>query len=197
MSQPLLSILICTIPKRKKLFNELIDELKRQRNELNLTSEEVEILVCDSEASDGTINSIGRKSNSLFHDASGEYKCRFDDDDAPHLNYLFSIINAIKVSHADIITFNIAHYLQGNFEKTFFVNTKDEQDTSKINGIYRINRVFFHLMPHKKELADKIRFPETNWQEDMAYTELLKPLIKTEHHIDESLYNYYQIPKQH
>lgn len=200
MSQPILSICICTIPERKKLCDELVADFQGQRKNLNLTKDDVEIVTAEDTPDLKTgyrQMNIGEKSNELFTKSNGRNKVRFDDDDLPHPHYIERILAAIEKSNADIITFNIAHYLEGNFQKTFVVNTKEERDTSLKNGIYKINRIFFHLMPHKAELAAQCKFPSTNWQEDMAYTEQLKKLIKTEHHIDETLYSYFQIPKQH
>ncbi len=64
-----LSILICTIPKRKLLFDRLLALLEKQ------LTPDVEIIVDDSEK-----DSIGYKRNKLLQRATGQFLCFIDDD---------------------------------------------------------------------------------------------------------------------
>ena len=68
------------------------------------------------------------------------------------------------------------------------------------NNFYTLYRPVNHLCPVRREIAMQARsisgkpFPESGqiaWRgEDVAYAYALRPLLKTEWHIDRVLYNY-------
>jgi glycosyltransferase involved in cell wall biosynthesis len=179
-----LSILICTIPEREIMFNHLKEELERQVAELGLENH-IEIL------SDNTAKGemfVGEKRNVLKALASGEYICFMDDDDYPSLTYLRRIFEVIH-KDVDIITIDMNYFVNGKFKKKYVINRW--QGEIEMPDKYIIDRIFYHLCPHKKLISDKVLFSKKNFQEDADYSYEIKPLLKTEFHIDEPIYNYY------
>jgi hypothetical protein len=72
-----LSILICTLPKRIEMYNELIACLTKQIDLLPADLiNPIEIVSCSNE-----FISIGEKRNLLLNEANGDYICFIDDDD--------------------------------------------------------------------------------------------------------------------
>ena len=72
-----LSILILTIPNRKRMFDKLISELNNQfTDEKFIPFEDYEILIQSD-----TDKTIGEKRNELLQRARGEYIAFIDDDD--------------------------------------------------------------------------------------------------------------------
>ncbi len=182
----LLSILICTIPEREKDYECLIHELNKQITAYGYQTD-VEVLADFSPK--GSI-SIGTKRNKLKDKAKGKYICYFDDDDLPSENYLFEIITAIKSGYDfDIITFDLNYHVNSVFKWKYIVGLSVGE--KQIDQLYFIDRIFFHLCPHKKELVKEIFFPDHNFQEDVAYSNELKKVAKVEYRINQSLYNYY------
>lgn len=179
-----LSILICTLPERKIMFDHLVEEFNRQIEELGL---EGQVQILDDPTPRGEIR-VGGKRNALKFRAGGEYVVWFDDDDYPSVNYLRRIFEVIH-SGVDIITLDMNFFVNGKFKKKYVINCFGGEIETPDK--YIIDRIFFHLCPHKKAISDKILFSNKNFQEDADYSELLKPLIKTEKHIHEPIYNYY------
>ncbi len=135
--------------------------------------------------------SIGYKRNRLKDKASGKYICYFDDDDLPTENYLFEIITAINSGYDfDIITFDLNYYVNSVFKWKYIVGLSVGE--KQIDQLYFIDRIFFHLCPHKRELVKEIYFPDYNFQEDVAYSDKLKTVVKIEHRVNKPLYNYYK-----
>ncbi len=179
-----LSILICTIPERAIMFNHLKEELNRQIIELGL---EEQVQIKENDAPKGDI-SVGKKRNQLKSIAQGEYIVYMDDDDYPTVNYLRRIFEVIHTG-VDIITIDMNFFVNGKFKKLYVINRfSGEVETPEK---YIIDRIFYHLCPHRKEIADKVNFPNKNFQEDADYSYAIKPLLKTEKHIHEPIYNYY------
>lgn len=181
-----LSILIAHTYDRADSLNRLKAELERQIIENNAV-DKVVIVICSSQK--GTVT-IGEIRNKLKEAAIGKYICYIDDDDMPAPNYLKLILEALA-ENPDIVTFTMVMYLNGVHDKTFHINVfAGEGGTGKPH--YNINRLFFHLCPHKKEIADKVMFPNKDFMEDAEYTERIKPFIKKEANIGEAIYYYYK-----
>lgn len=179
-----LSILICTIPEREK-YRKLLDaELNRQIDELGVRGQ-VEIIYAEEPRGS---KSVGFKRNDNVYKALGLYVIHIDDDDFPANNYLSKIWEAMK-SDADIITFNMNYYESGKYVRKYIINRFIGESFTESE--YIIDRIFFHLCAIKRDIANKVKFPDANFQEDLAYSYEIKPLLKTEHRINECLYNYY------
>lgn len=177
----LLSVLIPTLVERRVKFNFIYNRLNvlLEKNSFN---DLVEIIVLE----DNREKSTGEKRNILKENCIGKYICYIDDDDDISDDYFTLIIDAINKSDADVITFKL-----------------HQQTDEKNDGVIRFNKYLgqgnlgdirlmppTHLCPHKKILADKIKFPHINFMEDTEYMNLLDKLTVTEQYIDEILYFY-------
>lgn len=141
-----LSILIATVPPRKKYLNRLLTNLQNQIVENNL-QDKIEVIVYE----DDFETVIGYKKNKLYESAKGKYVVSIDDDDDVSEDYCSSIINVIKNNDVDQITFTHAYY-HNNREKWIPITV------SKKNKYYHAN--FFKLVDfyitryHKERNAD-------------------------------------------
>lgn len=185
---PLLSILICTLPEeyRLNMFKGLVAELQRQ---CSYFPGQVEILSEDTKRGE---MSIGEKTNVLHNAASGEYVCRIDDDDKPSWKYIPLILEGCRTGK-DIITFDMDFYRDEIYEKTYIINrflpngndwrSKFWAQNYNPTHMYTINEIFYHLCPVKKEIAKQVTFSDANEMEDVYYSRDITPLIKTEYRI--------------
>lgn len=175
-----LSILICTIPERQPMFNELLKELGEQSKRANSM---IQILWDDSPK--GTIT-IGQKRNNLLTKSLGDYICYIDDDDLVSPNYIEEIVKAIDKS-PDCIGFEIACDIDG---KKYNAASSMKYDwTENVDG-YKYVRSIYHKTPVKREIALKAMFPDKSFGEDYEYSMRIKPFLSKEIFINKVLYYY-------
>lgn len=180
----ILSLLICTIPKRKSLFDRLTLELRSQ------------ILVCRTEVeilADNGKGTIGAKRQRLLEVAQGEYVAFIDDDDKVSDDYIRSILYAIE-SSPDAVGFMGVITTDGR-RKTEFKISKDCEYKTTPAGYERFNN---HLSPVKREIALQIGYKDISWEEDYDYALRLHEsgLIKTERFIAKHLYFYHYVTRK-
>jgi len=175
--------MICTMVKRKALFDILVVELNRQIEQYSLT-DQVEIL---SECDEGQM-SIGAKRNLLLSRATGDYVCAIDDDDWVDSEYLFKITEALKPD-PDCVQLigmmNTDGYNQKRFEHSNLHPTYYEHNQT----YYRYPN---HLNTIKREIAQQFKFPETNFGEDTDWATQIRDsgLLRDEASIDKVIYHY-------
>ena len=204
MNQPLLSILICTLPERKKSFAALYAELLSQDAELcrqNIIKHSTIELISD--AKDRGEATIGTKRNWLKESARSKYIMYLDDDDEISKNFLHLIVEGCMTGK-DIITYDFNYFVDGKYLRTMMMNRfwgKDrpqgENDhcskhwATTYNPTHRftIAESHYHLCAVKKELADQVQFIDANNAEDVEYSKALIPLIQSEYHIEHTLLN--------
>lgn len=173
----ILSILICTMPKRKAMLDRLFEELLKQ-----IQGKEVEIIA----DSDMTITT-GTKRNKLLGLAKGKYVVFIDDDDTVSIDYVNSIMAALA-SEPDAVGFKGWITTNGRNRMVWKIS-KDFPYMQK-GGVYlRYNN---HLSPMKKSIAMAIGYPDSVFGEDYDFAFRLHQsgLIQTEVFIDKFLYNY-------
>lgn len=170
-----LSILICTIPTRFKLLNELKASLTFQSNGYN-----VEIL------SDSESGTIGAKRQRLLVAATGDYVAYIDDDDDINPQYIKLIFT--HLGDCDVIGFEGEITTNGRNKKRFTIS-KEHPYEEKGGVYYRYNN---HLSPIRREIALKIGYKDMQFGEDFDYAMRLKEsgLIKTEKYIYTPMYFY-------
>jgi glycosyltransferase involved in cell wall biosynthesis len=173
-----LSILICTIPERKELFNSLYEKINFQ-----IGNNSVQIIYDD--APKGTIT-IGAKRNKLLNQALGEYVVFIDDDDDIAFDYVDSILSAIDKA-PDCIGFKVLCNMDG--KKEIAASSMKYDWTDNVDG-FRYVRSIYHKTPVKREIALKCMFPDKSYSEDYEYSMRLKPHLKSEIFIDKFLYIY-------
>ena len=174
-----LSVLICTIEKRKTLFKVLKARLEEQARNYD-----VQILSkCDA----GQM-SIGEKRNWLLDHAKGEWLCFVDDDDWIDSEYISKILEDLEREPDCVQMIGIMN-TNGFNEKRFEHSVKHlyyfEQD-----GIFY--RPPNHLNPIRSSIAKQFRFPETNHGEDTDWALQIRNsgLLVTESAIDKPIYHY-------
>lgn len=178
-----LSILIPTLVNRTALFNQVYDDLNRQRLKLERPQDCEIIFYRDTGRA-----SIGEKRNTLIQEADGEYICFVDDDDMVDPNYIQFILEALKDS-PDCVQLNGIITTNGRNPKAFRHSIK-YKEYKEVNGVYQ--RPPNHLNPIKKELVKDIDFKKVNFGEDTdwALRLLATGRIKTEFSHEKTLYYY-------
>lgn len=190
--QPTLSILICSLEKRKPMLDELIKHLHWQIVE-NSVYGEVEILI---ESDNGELNT-GAKRNKLLNRANGVMVSFVDDDDKLSDDYVKDNLAAAKDT-PDAIGF-CGHMTTNGGTPIHWKISKDlPYDAFTENGQTIYRRFNNHLSPIKREIALQIGFKEIYHGEDYDYAVRLKEsgLIKTEVFIDKELYFYNYITQK-
>lgn len=171
-----LSILICSSPSRLKPFNT-IEELCRQAIGLP-----VEVLYLGDNHKVPT----GAKRNRLKQMALGDYVGYVDDDDNVEPYYVSELLKAVE-SNADVITFNVWITQNGKPKQPVYYSLEYPHDRNGDGVYYRVPN---HLMYYKRELANKVDFPEITMGEDAKWAREIRKHAKNQHHIDKFMYWY-------
>ena len=179
------SVLICTIPERNRMFATLYQRLTDLKNKVSI---QVEILY------DDTLDvTIGEKRNRLLDRAAGKYCCFVDDDDDVSDMYFTTYESAIGSGvDYDCVALVGHYYLNGKFMKPFFHSLKYKSWHDDANGYYRCPN---HLNLIKTDICKEIGYTKVNFGEDKDFSERLMEsgLIKTEYAHNDLLYLYYKI----
>lgn len=179
-----LSILICSINKRKNLLEKLIFNLNNQIL-INNLQKNVEILV---EVDDEKMP-IGKKRNILLQKSSGKYVVFIDDDDSVSEDYIKNILNALD-EEPDVIGFAGTIFYEGKFCN--FHNSIKNVVPSRNEETAKLYTYISHINPIKSSIAKNFSFLEKFWGEDKTYISSIKEtnLLKKEYFIDKIMYNY-------
>jgi len=175
---PTLSILICSLDRRKHLLDRLVECLRPQ------LSEAIEVLV---ETDDGLMT-IGEKRNLLVSRSSGRWVCFVDDDDLVSDDYCPSILKALE-SEPDCVGFIGRITVDGNERvwKHFHHSIRNTSWFEKNGHFFRCPN---HLNPIRRELVVQVPFPHRSFGEDHDFSLRIYPLLKSEVFIDKVLYRY-------
>lgn len=179
MSEPLLSILICTTVNRRELFTTLYGELLRQSSGLP-----VEVLYEE----DDKIISVGAKSQKLLERAQGEYVCRFDSDDWPCGYYVIEILTALQ-SKPDCVGILIHMTTNGRHPQVCCHSLRFKVWGKRRAG-YDYVRNVTQFNPVRRDLALQTGFKDIRHGEDKDYADRLTRLCKTEVFINRKLFHY-------
>lgn len=186
----ILSILIPTIPSRKKRFDDLFQYLWEQRENLEVvhpSMEKVEILYDSSSAFlDGGL-SIGHKRQGLLENSTGKYVCFLDDDETIAPNYVESLVRLCR-QNADVVTFRAMARLG------FFWALVDMRLAYKVNDQitpeHTVRRPPWHMCPVISKYAKLYDFNDKNNAEDFEWMEKVLRHCTTEAHTDKILFQY-------
>jgi len=172
----ILSILICTIPKRRDMFDRLLFDI---RSQVSRSGVDIEILA------DNGPESVGFKRQKLIEAAQGDYVCFVDDDDNISATYISSILTALSTG-PDVVGFCGIITTNGRHAKRFKISKLCNYE-EKRGVYYRYNN---HLSPVKRSIAVQVGYKDMSHGEDFDYATRLQPLVKTEVFIDQNLYYY-------
>ena len=176
----ILSILIPTIIKRRKMFTKLYNEIQAQLQYMetfHTTLGEIEILVDSSKSFLSGGLSIGKKREALVGRAQGKYLCFLDDDEGIAPNYLEVLVRLCQ-GDADVCTFrNIS-----KFDNYWMIvdMSLHYPDNDSATPTYMIRRRPWHICPVKSEYAQRHHFEDSNYGEDFTWMHRVLAHCKTE-----------------
>lgn len=184
-----LSILIPSIPERKKKLKKTLGELYRQIHyckKIHPTLGIVEVIT--DERIKFTLGgpSIGVKRQSLVEETNGKYLCFKDDDDPVSPDYIETLLRLCG-ANKDICTFNNISMFD-NYWCLVRMSIENKDDEQAHPGI--INRKPWHICPVRTELAKRCKFPDSNYGEDRVWLEQLLPMLQSEEHTEAILHCY-------
>lgn len=185
-----LSILIPTLPHRRKLFNALYKKLTAQIDYVHTTHPslgQVEILFDSSKKFLKGGLSVGAKRDALKCRATGEYLVFVDDDDMIAPNYLESILRLME-SNPDIITFR-SLYKSSNYWGIVDMNL-NHAENEQMNESVIVKRQPFHVCPIRTSIAQLHSFPDINNAEDWGWMVKVLTDCQKQAHSDMILHQY-------
>lgn len=172
---PLLSILIPTIPARLDQLGILLNRLGRDPR--------VEVLAF----ADNRTRSVGAKRQGLLDLARGEYVAFVDDDDWTTEDYLAELLPRCA-SGPDVITFEQLAVINGVEGRIIFDATARIDEPWQAGGTAR--RRPWHVCAWRRSIAVQGIFTEVNYGEDRAWVDQVAPLARNHLHIPKVLHHY-------
>lgn len=194
---PVLSVLICSIPSRRRQLERLVDYLRWQMRQPEHRRGHVQgfpypntplVEICVD--LDDHIT-VGEKRQRLLERAVGQYVAFVDDDDMVSHDYITRVLKACAelpdcCSLVGVITED------GNNPRRFEHSLKYDSWYTREDGVYI--RTPNHLSAVRRDLALQAGFLAKNVGEDHAYSNALLPLLKSEASTgDEPLYLYWAV----
>jgi len=180
-----LSILICTLPERKEMLDNLLDNLLHQITASG-ASKQIEVLTDPDE-----VLTVGEKRNALLKQASGDYLCFIDDDDDVAANYIVLILQALE-SKPDCCSLRGEITFDGKnpeiFEHSLMYDSWKTVEAAEI----KYERYPTPLNTIKSSIAKQFHFPSNDFGEDKAWSDALhkSKLLKREAYIPSVIYFY-------
>lgn len=186
----LLSILIPTIPERKREFGLLCKEVYHQIAAGDYW-QDVEVLFDDRPAERRGGPSTGEKRNSLDMRARSEYIWRIDDDDMIMSNAIPLVLEGCR-SGADVIGIN-GYWTQNGTQRTPFeirLGNPYIADWSRGHEVFL--RYPNHITPVRRDKVKDIRFPYVSNFEDKSWADavLAAGVLQTQYVIEQDVYHY-------
>lgn len=185
----MLSILIPTIPSRKRVFNALRKKVMAQRkycHEVHPTLGQIEVIWHYSESFINGGPSIGDKRQTLLDAAKSKYLCYLDDDEDISPDYCETLLRLCNLDK-DVCTFRSFVKVQGYWALVdLSIDNKNEQLSPA--GITR--RTPWHICPVRSDYAKLYEFPDSNYGEDYEWFEKVLKHCNDEAHTDNILHNY-------
>ena len=189
-----LSILIPTLTERKHLLQRLIDRLTPQ-----LYDEQGNKMAAIITYEDNREATTGHKRNQLVKACETPYASFIDDDDDVAMDYVPAILQGINQYQPDCITF-LGKIISGQMMTEFEFRIKNPYDSkaTKIGNRYVYRRPPNHLCAIRTEILRQYPFPDKTRFEDyeQCLTMAKEDALKTEYHINKTLYYYFYTKKQ-
>jgi glycosyltransferase involved in cell wall biosynthesis len=191
------SILIAGIPERYHTVQPLLLSLLEHQSLARIPDTEVLYLM------DNRRRPVGAKRNVLLDAARGEYISFIDDDDEVASDYVDRIRNSIirtrkEAEPADVICFRqraliapqgITHECHYSLE--FAKREQKRQlEATEHPGIFKWTGPPAHTLVWRRETIAGIRFPETQFGEDVDWVDAACAKAQREVQLDAELYTY-------
>ena len=174
-----LSILICSLISRTDMLRCLEHHLHMQI----FNHDMVEVLT----QVDNKNLSTGEKRNILLDRAEGEYIVFIDDDDWVPDYYVKEMLLA-AASGADCFAINGTMTTDGADLRKWRISKDYRNEDVVLDAEPIMLRTTNHITGVKRKLALHAGFPDKSNAEDKAYSEALRPLLKTEFTISKPMY---------
>ncbi len=184
MSQPLLSILIPTIPYRYRYMQRLFDELRKQSDNYKLP---IEVLTMPGPPFLNGGLSIGKKREALVKGATGKYLCFLDDDDTISPDYVETLLRLCNEGK-HVCSFRAIYKLQTYWGVVNMSLSNRENEQATPERI--IQRPPWHMCPVWSEFAKLYEFKDINNAEDFDWMQRVLSHCQTEAHTDRILFQY-------
>lgn len=179
-----LSVLVCSTHTRWSGFGQ---EIQRQLwGQYEQLPEDYQRRVEIVMLTDNKQMMLGHKRNVMVGMAQGRYVQFVDDDDRIEPDMLRTVLDATDAD-ADVITFLARVSINGGDAKTCRYSLRYPTDRNTATGYERVPN---HICATRRDLATRVSYPHLPYGEDSGYSRLLRPLLKTETHIDRVLYHY-------
>lgn len=192
----ILSVVMITVPERKKQFHKLHHEVNKQIlncKEVHPSLGNAEIVEVNSKKfQDGGV-SIGDKRQAGLNRSNGKYVCWLDDDDGVSPDYIETLLRLAQAD-ADILVFNSFSRFD-NFWCLIQMNLDFLVDEQAFPGI--VHRRPWHVCPFKRELVKNIKFPSENWDEDTAFVGKALQKCKTQAKTEAVLHEYNRLTESY
>lgn len=191
----MLSIVMISIPERKKVFRTLYSKVKRQIDychKIHPALGDVEVVtVITPRFPQGP--SIGEKRQLGLERSGGRYVCWLDDDDDVSPDYVETLLR-LAYEDPDILTFNNLSRFDG-FWCVVKMSLGTKEDEQVRPGI--VNRRPYHVCGWKRDIAIKAGFEALNKDEDTGFVSRVLPLCSKEQHTESIIHEYKRITKSY
>lgn len=200
MTQPILSILIPTVPDRYPDLLRLLGVISKQTHlprvvngniGADATFERhfnpdgpVEVLII----SDEKVMTIGEKRELLYQQSAGLYAWQIDDDDSISETAIERILQSLMAWQPDCVTFQENCQINGQYfssnHELKYADWGEKQDG------FDYVRTPFYKSVIRTGIAKCVPFERIRYGEDHAWARALRPYLSSETHIPEELYFY-------
>lgn len=186
--QPLLSILIPTVPRRVAgSFQSLVHDLTNQAEPYA----DVEVIGLF----DNRRRILGEKRNVLLQTARGKYLVFIDDDDRVHPKFVKIVRNALlQTPTIDLLVYDVHYETPGAppFVCHYDLAYRPRRFEGKPPHVYYGPPAHTHVW--RTSLVQSISFPDKGYGEDIPWCEAAAAGVKVQVKIDEVLYWYLDNP---
>lgn len=132
---------------------------------------------------------ISAARNRGIYEAKGQFLLFVDNDDVIAPMFINKMVQSAYDNQADIVKCGHQIIQNGQLGHKYLENKSCTFSGKEIDHIYRFNGFCWGTL-FRRELFDKISFPEGYWYEDMVTRLLLYPQCKVFSYVGETLYYY-------
>lgn len=209
MTHPLLSIQIPTTPDRDKQYALLEEEIRNQcvaMGEEPLEGFEHATLFGGWRSvgiefmyyRDNKELSIGEKRDRMYRASTAKYSVQWDSDDWICAGGVKLMMDALRQYAPDCVTYRESVMINGEyFPSNFSLEYEDWADGFNLSQYYYQRTPFFKT-PILTKLCQEVGVDRSSrYAEDHDFARRIRPLLKTEHHIDKEIYLYRHTSTEH